>query len=303
MKPDSNISRAQAVARSRLRTLVVAVAGLAAAAGVQASPIVYNNLQVTNAMASASRPDTAGFEIESADDFVLTQTTSIDHASFIGLFKAGTTGLPAVSQIRLEIYRVFPLDSDTTRTLHVPTRTNSPSDVALDAREFSSLAFTTSVLSPTFTALNSVAPGGIHPSPGQTTGGNGPVTGQEVQFEVDLLTPFVLGAGHYFFIPQVLLNNGGEFYWLSASRPISGPGTTPFAPDLQSWTRDQFLDPDWLRIGTDIVGGATPPQFNAAFALRGQAVPEPPALGLFAAGALVALLARRRRLPFAADPR
>ena len=51
---------------------------------------------------------------------------------------------------------------------------------------------------------------------------------------------------------------------LSAARPIVPPGT-PFPPgvtDLQSWIRNSDLDPDWLRIGTDIVGGTT---FNAAF--------------------------------------
>jgi hypothetical protein len=44
--------------------------------------------------------------------------------------------------------------------------------------------------------------------------------------------------------------------------------------DLQSWTRDQFLDPDWLRIGTDIVGGAPASTFNAAFSLTGT-IPKP----------------------------
>ena len=37
----------------------------------------------------------------------------------------------------------------------------------------------------------------------------------------------------------------------------------------------QFLDPDWLRVGTDIVGGTTPPTFNMAFSLDGTVVPEP----------------------------
>jgi hypothetical protein len=49
-----------------------------------------------------------------------------------------------------------------------------------------------------FSASNSVQPGGIHPIPGQTTGGNGPVTGLEVQFSVNFTTPFDLAAGHYF---------------------------------------------------------------------------------------------------------
>ena len=43
---------------------------------------------------------------------------------------------------------------------------------------------------------------------------------------------------------------------------------------LESWTRDQFLDPDWLRIGTDIVDQGT---FNAAFVLNGVTVPGPAA--------------------------
>ena len=38
------------------------------------------------------------------------------------------------------------------------------------------------------------------------------------------------------------------------------------------------LAPDWLRIGTDIVGpatpGATPPTFNMAFSVSGETVPR-----------------------------
>jgi hypothetical protein len=243
-----------------------------------ASPVVYNNLTPNNQIAIASRPDTAAFEIEAADDFVLASATNIDSASFTGLIVPGTAGTPAVSQVVVEIYRVFPADSDTTRIPLVPTRANSPSDVALDARDSATggLIFTTSVLSSTFTALNSIQPGGIHPSPGQTTGGNGPLVGQEVQFNVTFPSVFNLPPDHYFFVPQVLLTNGAQFYWLSASRPISGAGTTPFTPDLQAWTRDDNLDPDWLRAGTDIVGGANAPTFNAAFLLTGvAAVPEP----------------------------
>jgi len=36
----------------------------------------------------------------------------------------------------------------------------------------------------------------------------------------------------------------------------------------------------WLSGHTDIVGGATPPTFNAAFSLTGEAVPEPTSLSL-----------------------
>ena len=127
-------------------------------------------------MASASRPESAGkFEIESADDFVTTATqTSITSATFTGLLTGGAT-TANIGAVTVEIYRVFPNDSDVGRTSgpptfstpQVPTRVNSPSDVEFVDRSTTSgtLTFTTSLLSPTFTALNSVQPGGIHPMP------------------------------------------------------------------------------------------------------------------------------------------
>jgi hypothetical protein len=252
--------------------------------------VIYNNLTPNNSMAIATRPDTAAFEIEAGDDFFLKSRTSINGASFIGLIVPGSAGAPSVSQVVVEMYRIFPLDSDTVRTPHVPTRANSPSDVAFDSRDSgaNSLVFSMSGLAPTFTALNTVQPGGIHASPLQTTGGNGPLTGQEVQFNVTFSNPFDLPPDHYFFVPQVALTNGAQFYWLSASRPITGAGgTTPFPPgvtDLQAWTRDAQLDPDWLRVGMDIVGGTTPPAFNTAFSLAGTAIPAPASLTLLVLG-------------------
>jgi hypothetical protein len=183
----------------------------------------------------------------------------------------------SVEDVVVEIYRVFPKDSDVGRTPNVPTRVNSPSDVAFASRDSGSgLTFSTNLLAASFTAANSVQPGGIHPKPGETTGGDGGVTDEEVQFGVTFTTPFLLPADHYFFVPQVQLDDG-DFLWLSAPRPIVAPGT-PFPAgftDLQSWTRDAMLDPDWLRVGQDIVGGNPFPTFNAAFSLSGSVVPEP----------------------------
>ena len=122
-------------------------------------------------------------------------------------------------------------------------------------------------------------------TPGFHTGGDGPVTGQEVRFTVNFTTPFNLPADHYFFVPQVQLDTG-NFLWLSAPRPIVAPGT-PFPSGvtvLQAWARDEFLDPDWLRIGSDIVGGTPAPTFNLAFSLEGDPTPLPGALPLFATG-------------------
>ena len=311
-----------------LRAPLVAAAFFGSALSI--SPVVlpanadifsFNTGIVTNAIATASRPETAGkFEIESADDFVTTGTqTSITSATFTGLLTGGAT-TANVGEVRVEIYRVFPNNSDVGRTSgpptfstpQVPTRVNSPSDVALLDRSTTSgtLTFTTSLLSPTFTALNSVQPGGIHPTPLQTTLGNGPITGQEVLFSVNFTTPIDLSPDHYFFIAQVEVN-GGEFLWLSGTRP------NPLFPagftDLQSWTRDDTdpsighfgIDPDWLRIGMDIVGGVggnPAPAFNAAFSLDGVVTPLPGALPLFATGlGALGLLGWRRKRKAAAS--
>ena len=102
------------------------------------------------------------------------------------------------------------------------------------------------------------------------------MTGEEVQFNVLFTTPFDLPADHYFFVPQVEITSAnGDFYWLSAPRPIVPPGTTfpPGFTDLQAWTRDENLAPDWLRIGTEIVGGSPAPTFDMAFSLSGDTVP------------------------------
>jgi hypothetical protein len=243
----------------------------------------------------ASRPSSPGkVENEAADDFILSSETDITGASFTGLL-SGTA--PSVGEVVVEIYRVFSKDSDTLRTINVPTRANSPSDIAFDSRDTATpnLNFTSTVLNPNFAAANSVL-NGINPKPLQTTGGEGQISGQEVRFDVTFTTPFDLPADHYFFVPQMEVNNG-EFFWLSAPKPIVSPGT-PFAPDLQAWTRNEPLQPDWLRVGSDIVGPdpATAPTFNASFSLTGAPVPEPSSLALLAcAGVPALLLARRRR--------
>jgi PEP-CTERM motif len=265
--------------------------GLLSAMPAAADPFTFSTGSVTNFMATATRPDTgAPFEIEAADDFFLSpiNSASIASATFTGLLTGAT---PTIGEVKVELYRVFPNDSNVARTSgpptfstpEVPTRVNSPSDVELDDRNTAAgnLSVGTKVLAATFTALNSVQPGGIHPTPNQTTGGDKAVTGQEVEFDVTFNTPFSLPPDHYFFVPQVQVI-GGNFLWLSGTRPIV-PNPFPLGvTDLQEWTRDEMLAPDWLRVGTDIVGGATPPTFNAAFSLTG-VIPEPASLALLGA--------------------
>jgi len=264
----------------------VAATMLLASTPASATPFAFSTGSPDGLIAMATRPASAGqFEIETADDFILAKHTSIKTSTFTGLIPQGSSAL----SVTIEIYRVFPNDSDVTRTSgpptfstsQVPTRVNSPGDVAFGSRDSggATLTFSTSVLANSFATGNSVTPGGIHPMPAQTTGGNGPATGEEVRFDVTFKNGLSLPADHYFFVPQVQLDNG-DFLWLSAPRPITA-GTGPFNPDLQVWTRDESLQPDWLRVGTDIVGGVT---YNAAFSLNGNiGVPEPGSLAIFAA--------------------
>ncbi|MGE0257138.1 MAG: PEP-CTERM sorting domain-containing protein [Alphaproteobacteria bacterium] len=279
--------------------------GLLTALPAAAAPFFFSTGDPDGRIATASRPDSAGkIEIESADDFVLTGAGHITSATFTGLLTGGAS-LANVGNVRVEIYSVFPNNSDVGRTTgppdfstpRVPTRVNSPSDAAIQERDVAggNLSFSIATLAASFTAANSVL-NGINPKPGQTTGGDGPVTGTEVQFTTNFTTPFDLQPGHYFFVPQVEVTTAsGEFFWLSAPRPIVPPGT-PFPAgftDLQSWIRNEDLAPDWLRIGTDIVGGTT---FNATFSLTGT-IPEPASIGILGAALSVMAAAglRRRR--------
>jgi len=235
-------------------------------------------------LGALSRPASLGkLETETADDFVLTQTTVTNRATIKGLIPPGTP-LTSISNVEVELYHVFPLDSANPPSGHVPTRVNSPADVEIAAatrdgsgatlRFISSLSNGSCVVVTDpgcFSVANTVV-NGIHPIPNQTTGGEGPAKGEEVEITITFTTPILLPAGHYFFRPEVEVT-GANFLRLSAPKPIISPGT-PFAGDLQAWIRNSALAPDWLRIGTDVIGGATPPTFNMTFSLSGNTIPE-----------------------------
>jgi hypothetical protein len=225
--------------------------------------------------ALSRRPSPGKVETETADDFVLTQATVITRATFTGLIPVGTP-LANISNVEVELYHVFPLDSANPPSGHVPTRVNSPGDVEIDSAtrdgSLGTIDFHASLVNASFTVLNTVV-NGINKIPNQTTGGEGPKSGEEVEISITFTTPILLPAGHYFFRPEVLVT-GGDFLYLSAPKPIVSPPGTVFAGDLQAWIRNSNLAPDWLRIGTDIVGGATPPTFNMTFSLTGDTIPQ-----------------------------
>jgi hypothetical protein len=270
------------------RVVRIGVLSLMLASGsVLADTVIYNN-DFPDGKVGSTSGSSNGLETETADDFSLSTLSQIKSGSFTGLIPQGAS----ITSVGIEIYRVFPLDStNPPNPVVVPTRNNSPSDVAFREQPVS---FTTSLLSNNVGTANSVV---NNISPG-STGGEGGKNGQEVRVDFTA-SGLTLPADHYFFVPQVELSNG-TFLWLSAPKPAGGEfGSTAISPDLQAWVRNQNLDPNWLRIGTDIIGadpGAQ--QYNMAFRLVGETVvvPEPTPIAMLIAGLLgVAAWSQRKR--------
>jgi hypothetical protein len=216
---------------------------------------------------ASSRPASPGkIETETADDFVLQQTTIINKATIKGLLPTDTD-LTKIKDVEVEVYHVFPFDS-APFSHKVPSRTNSPSDVEIgtatrDANA-GTLKFSPAVESASFTVDHTVV------NNLKVNGGEPGMTGEEVEITVTFTSPIILPPGTYFFRPEVSVNDANaNFLLLSAPRPIVPPGNA-FVGDKQAWIRNSNLAPDWLRIGTDIiVDGDT---FNMAFSLDGETV-------------------------------
>jgi hypothetical protein len=261
-------------------TLLTLVFAAYFAAAARADRFSFSTGSPDGKLGALSRPaGSQGVETETADDFVLTQATVVSGATIHGLIPAGFA-ISSVARVEVEIYHVFPNDSDVGRTSgpptfstpNVPTRVNSPSDheiqVATRDSNDSTLRFIATQISD-FQVQNTVV-NGINKVPNQLTHGEGPASGEQVEIDITFNPPLFLPAGHYFFRPEVEVS-GGNFLFLSAPRPITSG--TPFPPgttDLQAWIRNANLNPDWLRIGGDIVGGVT---FNMTFSLTGNTVP------------------------------
>lgn len=263
--------------KSRVSLVSAMITAGVLAAPTWADPFSFTTGNPDGRLGALSQTESSGtFQTETADDFFLTETTVISGATITGLL---TVPAAHINNVEVELYHVFSLDSDVVRTSGAPTfstaevvtRVNSPADVEIDTATRDgrgrTLKYSASSLNPSFTVLNSVVDG-INPTPSRT-GGEGPVSGEEVQITIKFTKPILLPAGHYFFRPDVQLADG-DFLSLSAA--------TPVAPDLQAWIRNSDLAPDWLRIGSDIIGadpvtGAAAPKFNMTFSLAGNTIP------------------------------
>jgi hypothetical protein len=114
--------------------------------------------------ALSRRPSPGEVETETADDFILTETTVISSATITGLITTATP-LANIRNVEVEIYHVFPLDSANPPSGNVPARANSPADVEIDAATRDggpgTLRFATTLLNGNFLVLNTVV-NGIH---------------------------------------------------------------------------------------------------------------------------------------------
>src|SRR5215469_1298666 len=240
-----------------------------------AAPFSFSTGNPDGRLGALSQPAGGGsLETETADDFLLGDTTVIEGATIEGLITSGAS-LSDITNVEVEVYHVFPTDSVNVASGNVPTRKNSPSDVEIGSatrdQSRGTLSFAATLVNSNLSVPSSVV-NQIKKFPNQATHGDGPAGGAEVQIVMTFTPPIVLPANQYFFRPQVTVDNG-QFLYLSAPKPIVAPGT-PFSNDLQAWIRNSELAPDWLRIGTDIIAGATPPVFNMVFSLNGETVPQ-----------------------------
>src|SRR5690242_16344664 len=116
-----------------MKALALMALLLASAAQAQQT-VVFSTNAPDGRLGMASRPGAVGIAArEAADDFLLQQATSITNATFYGLLPSGANALD-ITQVSVEIYRIFPLDSNEPPSGNVPTRLNGPSDVTLDSR-------------------------------------------------------------------------------------------------------------------------------------------------------------------------
>ena len=282
MLPTSWTSGAPAPVRARplLASLVTVTVGVWLATLACADPFRFSTNDADGKLGALSQPASSlNLETETADDFILAETTSIAQATITGLIASGTP-LANIQNVEVELYHVFPTDSDQNRTPAVPSRMNSPADVEIDTatrdQSLGTLGFAPKLLHSSFTVANTVANDLVVAPNDHLAHGEGSITGDLVQITVTLSPPILLPAGHYFFRPEVRVT-GSDFLYVSAPKPIVPPGT-PLSLDLQAWIRNSALSPDWLRIGTDIVGPLpappAPPTFNMTFSLTGETIPD-----------------------------
>src|SRR5262245_25304812 len=143
--------------RTLTTSVIMMVMWLATPAG--AAPFFLGTGTPDGRLGALSQPAGAGrIETETADDFLLTESTSIAQATITGLIPAGTP-LTDIQNVEVEVYHVFPKDS-APPSGRVPSRVNSPADVEIDTAtrdsNLGTLVFSPRVVEENFSVQNTV---------------------------------------------------------------------------------------------------------------------------------------------------
>ena len=208
----------------------IALTAVTLIAGLSATPAFAESFFFTTGTADGrlgalSQPPSAGKpDAETADDFILNQSTILTGATITGLIPADAP-LSSIQNVEVEVYHVFPRDSDSARSPSVPTRMNSPADVEIDdaTRDSSqgTLSFEASLVKAGFSVANTVVRG-INKKPANVTLGEGAASGQEVEIDITFTPPIILATEHYFLRPEA--QPDGSFRLISSGRRFGEPG-------------------------------------------------------------------------------
>src|SRR5215831_13542683 len=105
------------IARMALTTIL----GLWLATPASADLFSFSTGTPDGQLGALSQPTAPGtLETETADDFLLSEPTFISGAAIVGLIPPGTP-LSDIGSVEVEVYHVFPTDSDVERTGGPPT--------------------------------------------------------------------------------------------------------------------------------------------------------------------------------------
>jgi hypothetical protein len=115
----------EALISSKARTRIAALtfAAVVVPLPAAADAFIFSTGSPDGRIGTLSRPNGGPglIETETADDFILSQQTSLTHATFTGLIPSGAN----VSRVEIEFYHVFPADSAFPPSGNVVARTNT----------------------------------------------------------------------------------------------------------------------------------------------------------------------------------
>lgn len=256
---------------------------------------LWTTLSPNSAQAFTSQSN-AAISSETADDFFFLNSLApqfeVESIKIDGLFSDPDA---KINNVRVELYRSFPVDSDANRTTDI-VRLNGPADDAFAQFDSGDGSLSYNVTDKgKFTVTSTITPGS-ETSLGAVGEG---LTGNLRQIDITLAGPILLSAAatpadqaNHYFLAATVETSQGDYYWLAGQQPPTTVG------DRQAWLRTEEFAPNWIRV-SDVINaqpGTLTPAFNASFEVSGKPVPEPStAIGTLALGGIALSLNKFRK--------